>query len=282
MSAFAECHKITHRWEKGYADHPRDPGGATLDGVTQRVYDAWRVRQRLHRRPVRQMTPGEAEAIFHTQFWQAVQGDRLPPGIDLAVYDFAVNSGPSRAIRYLQAALGVKQDGHLGEVTLAAALEAYRRNDDAAVIRRIMAARESFLRALPIFPTFGKGWLNRTRDVREQALRMERIENSARAFATKAREDAPAAPAGDPTIYRPDKAEPPADPATRADRAAKGGGMLAALAAVASAVQAAIGGVKETLDGVVPGGSAVALAIVLTAATLAGLYAWQQWREARE
>jgi lysozyme family protein len=292
MSAFEACHAITHQWEKGYANHPRDPGGATMDGVTQRVYDAFRRKEGRPLQPVRRITHEEKLAIYERQYWQAVHGDNLPPGLDLVVYDMAVNSGPSRGIRYLQAALGLKQDGHMGEVTLAALQEAYDRDDDDAVIKRYMDARERFLRSLGTFDVFGKGWMNRTRDVRAKAMRMEQIEDVARAFrargkaaveATKNKRTTaePLPLPKPPVVYRPDKAtSAPAEPAVRGANAAKTSGWLGGLAAAASAAQAAIGGVRETLDGIVPNGGVIALAVIVTVGIGAAAYAWQQWREA--
>ena len=39
--------------EGNYVKHPRDPGGATMKGVTQRVYDAYRKRRGDDLRSVR-------------------------------------------------------------------------------------------------------------------------------------------------------------------------------------------------------------------------------------
>ena len=237
--AFKVCHKVTHRWEHGYSNHPRDPGGATQDGVTQRVYDAWRRAHSLPVQPVRLSTEDERLTIFRAQFWDAVQGERLPPGVDLAVYDFAVNSGPSRAIRYLQAALGVATDGHIGAVTLRAAADAWERGDASKIVSSIMDGREAFLRGLSTFPTFGKGWINRTRDVRREALR--RASASYVMPGSKLGSKAQARPAGANDAYQPDKAAPaPAQPA----KAAKQASLLAMfLGLVLSVVEAA----KDTL-----------------------------------
>ncbi|WP_330220294.1 glycosyl hydrolase 108 family protein, partial [Sulfitobacter sp. HI0040] len=80
----------------------KDPGGATNMGIIQRTYDAYRKLIGLARRSVRYITPTERDTIYKTQFWDKVLGDRLPSGVDYAVYDFAVNSGVKRASEYLQ------------------------------------------------------------------------------------------------------------------------------------------------------------------------------------
>ncbi|CDX27276.1 hypothetical protein MPLB_950001 [Mesorhizobium sp. ORS 3324] len=104
--------------------------------------------------------------LFRRYYWDAVVGAELPDGIDYAVFDFAVNSGPGRAAKYLQAALGVAEDGRIGPATLAAA----RVKPAGVVIDTLCDARLAFLRQLPTWPTFGKGWSARIASVRAEAL----------------------------------------------------------------------------------------------------------------
>lgn len=144
-------------YEGGYANHPKDPGGATMEGVTQRTYDAFRRRVGLTTQPVQRMAPGERDRIYKEQYWDAVRGDDLPSGIDAAVYDYAVNSGPGRAARDLQAVLGVAQDGVIGIMTLDAARSA----NAADVIRALCERRFAFMKRLRHWPTFKTGWTRR-------------------------------------------------------------------------------------------------------------------------
>lgn len=149
--------------EGGYANHPKDPGGATMRGVTQRVYDAYRERRGEPRRPVRQIEDAELKAIYRRQYWDVVKGDALPAGIDYAVFDGAVNSGPEQAVKWLQRALGsVKVDGVVGEATLAA-VEAYPDHD--RLIALMLGRRLAFLQALRTWPDFGRGWSARVAQV---------------------------------------------------------------------------------------------------------------------
>lgn len=149
--------------EGGYVNHPKDPGGATDRGVTQRVYDAFRQRNGMTSRDVRLMTDGERVAIYRGSYWLPIKGDQLPPGVGYVVYDGAVNSGVSQSVKWLQRALGIKVDGVLGPATLAAAQQD---PDHDALIVRICERRMSFLRALKTWKTFGKGWTRRVDDVR--------------------------------------------------------------------------------------------------------------------
>lgn len=51
--------KGIHISEGGYVNHPKDPGGATNFGVTQRVYDSYRKDRGQSARSVKQITSDE-------------------------------------------------------------------------------------------------------------------------------------------------------------------------------------------------------------------------------
>lgn len=151
MTRFHECLALTLREESGevqlvggpyvrgrwsFMDHPRDPGGATMMGVTHRVYAAYLRSRGLPQKNVREVTDEEIEDIYHGNYWQLVAGDSLPRGLDLAVFDFAVNSGPHRAICKLQSVLGVKVDGQLGLANATANLQYPGQSANGAGVRR--------------------------------------------------------------------------------------------------------------------------------------------------
>jgi lysozyme family protein len=153
--------------EGGYSNHPNDPGGATMKGVIQRVYDSYRKAKGLATRTVKKMTEAERLDIYRTRYWNVIHGDDLPPGIDYAVYDGAVNSGPAQSVKWLQRALGSaytgKVDGLVGPETLRA-LETIHNHDN--VVARIAELRLNFLKALKTWPTFKNGWSNRVAEVK--------------------------------------------------------------------------------------------------------------------
>jgi len=151
--------------EGGWSNHKADPGGATMKGVTQRVYDAFRDRRGEERRSVRLIEDAELQAIYRRQYWDAIKGDSLPVGVDYVVFDGAVNSGPSQSVKWLQRALGtIKVDGVIGEATLAA-VEAYPDHD--RLIALIIERRLAFLKALKTWGDFGRGWASRVAQVRQ-------------------------------------------------------------------------------------------------------------------
>ena len=132
--------------EGGYSNDARDPGGETNWGVSKRSYPGV---------DIKNMTMDQAKAIYRRDFWMPL-GD-AHPAIKFQVFDFAVNGGLSAALRKLQAAIGVADDGHWGPVSVArlASLDA---ND---VLLRFNAQRLRFYTGLSNWPTYGKGWTNR-------------------------------------------------------------------------------------------------------------------------
>jgi lysozyme family protein len=161
----AVAHVLSH--EGGFVDHPRDPGGATNFGITRETL-SWARGRRASIDDIRLLTREEAISIYRRLYWDTVRADELPPGVDLAVFDLAVNSGPSRAIRMLQKALGVQADGIIGPVTLKAVWEA----DPSETIRRLSRARLGFLSRLATWSVFGRGWRRRVLAVEREALRL--------------------------------------------------------------------------------------------------------------
>lgn len=132
--------------EGGLVDNPNDPGGLTNWGISQRSYPHV---------DIRNLTQDEAKALYFRDFWNPI-GD-ADPAIKFQVFDFAVNSGIQTAIRKLQAAIGVADDGHWGPMS-AAKLASMDKND---VLMRFIGQRLRFWTALSTWPTFGKGWANR-------------------------------------------------------------------------------------------------------------------------
>jgi len=157
---FAGCLPLVLAHEGGYVNHPKDPGGATNKGVTQAVYDSYRRNRGVEPRSVREITRAEIRDIYRRQYWDMVNADDLPAGVDYAVFDYGVNSGPNRAVKDLQRLLGVGVDGQVGQETI----EAVRKAADADEVKLITDycnRRMRFLRSLRTWGTFGGGWKRR-------------------------------------------------------------------------------------------------------------------------
>lgn len=166
-SNFATCMDIVLAQEGGYADHPIDPGGATNLGITRATLGAWRGKP-VTRNDVKTLTRDEAREIYRANYWNALNCDALPAGADLAVFDFGVNAGTGRSARLLQRLVGVNADGVVGPDTVAAV----RSRDAAGIVRDFAEGRLDFYRGLEHWPTFGRGWSERTRAVTRAALGM--------------------------------------------------------------------------------------------------------------
>ena len=153
--------------EGGFVNDPRDPGGMTNLGVTKKVWEAF-VGREVTEDEMRALTPATVAPLYKQRYWDAVHGDTLPSGVDYCVFDCAVNSGVKQSVRFLQRSVGADPDGLLGPHTLQAVADA----DPMDVIEKFTTARESFLKGLPAFVTFGKGWMIRTASVEKQAAEL--------------------------------------------------------------------------------------------------------------
>ena len=153
--------------EGGYVDHPKDPGGATNLGITIGTLSDW-IGRRATKAEVKALTAGKVAPIYRQKYWDVVKAGEMPAGLDYALFDFAVNSGPAKAAITLQSILGVASDGKIGPLTLAAVAK----HNPAALINELCSHRLAFLERLSAWPTFGKGWTSRVNGVRTLALEM--------------------------------------------------------------------------------------------------------------
>lgn len=166
---FERCLDEVLKHEGGYVDHPRDPGGATNLGVT--LNTARRAGLDVDgdgdvdKIDVRNLRPRDVRPVYRKSYWLAAGCDQLQPGVDLMVFDLAVNSGVGRAAKFLQESVGVDADGKIGPITLGAA----RRLPASELVLRLRNRRERFYRGLSTFDTFGKGWMRRLNEVSAKA-----------------------------------------------------------------------------------------------------------------
>lgn len=168
---FDAAFALVIKHEGGYVDHPKDPGGATNLGVTIGTLSSWLGRPAT-RAEVKALTVETVKPIYRRNYWDAVRGDDLPAGLDYAVFDFAVNSGPARSAIYLQNIVGAAPDGKIGPNSIKAVNDYVSRFGAAQLINELCAQRLAFLERLSTWPTFGKGWGRRVVDVRTKAQEM--------------------------------------------------------------------------------------------------------------
>lgn len=185
---FARALALVLKSEGGWSDDPHDPGGATMKGVTLANFRRY-VKADASKADLRKISDDQLATVYRRFYWDAVAGAQLPAGVDYALFDFAVNSGPARAAKVLQGVVGGAVDGRIGPATLAAV------NDRPAgvVIDAICDARLAFLKKLPTWPRYRRGWSDRVKSVRAQSLLLSSVPAASPAISAPA--PAPASPA---------------------------------------------------------------------------------------
>jgi lysozyme family protein len=162
---FPACLAFTLKEEGGLVDNPDDTGGLTNEGITLRTWNRWFPSGATG---LRSITEDQAIEIYNGGYWLSVQADKLPPGVDLVVFDFSVNAGPGRSVIALETVAGTKRDGIDGPLTESAIAKL----DPGVVIDKLTNLHEAFYRADPDFDEFGAGWLARLARCRTQAHEM--------------------------------------------------------------------------------------------------------------
>jgi len=164
---FAEAlQKVLHH-EGGFVNHPNDPGGMTNLGCTKAVWEE-HCGHPVTEKIMRELKPADVAPLYRRKYWDKIKGDELPAGVDYAVFDCAINSGPGRAAKMLQACVGVEPDGGIGPKTLAA-VNVF---DQKQLIQDYSKRRLSFLMDLQHWSAFGKGWTRRVNEAEQDALKM--------------------------------------------------------------------------------------------------------------
>lgn len=170
---FDHCLEYVLKKEGGCCDVPGDRGGRTAYGITQAAYFDYRVRKGLQPADVWNITAAERREIYFDGYWKPCECSRLPVPLDIVVFDAAVQHGTSRAIKWMQTALGVTADGDIGPRTLAALEEEAHANTIGHLCHTMLAVRGDFYRKIierdETQKKFEKGWANRLLSVCKEA-----------------------------------------------------------------------------------------------------------------
>ena len=183
---YDRCFDETELWEGGFSDVPGDPGGATMRGLTQSSYDAYRRSKGFPMQPIHRVTSAEIEDIFKNEYWAPARCDALFVGLDMVQFDEAINSGPPRATMLLQDALGLDPDGWFGLETLGK-VQGLSAPGQRALIQGVCAKRVAYWKSLAGERKFLPGWLSRGKDVEAKALAM--LDRSAGSLGADAKRD---------------------------------------------------------------------------------------------
>ena len=162
---FSEALEVILHHEGGYVNHPKDPGGETNLGVTKRVYEDFGGEKEM-----KELVKEDVEPIYKKNYWDRVKGDDLPEGLDLCIFDFAVNAGPGRAAKFIQRLVNTTVDGGIGPNTLKCINDYVKENTIEETIEKYQTMRQEYYESLSTFKTFGRGWTRRVDEVTEKAI----------------------------------------------------------------------------------------------------------------
>mgnify|MGYP006921358890 FL=1 len=146
--SFETAFRFTLGHEGGYVNDVRDPGGETKFGISKRSYPGV---------DIKSLTLDQAQAIYKRDYWDEASCERMPPKIAIAVFDAAVHHGPKTAIKLLQRALKVADDGEYGRITHGT----LQSRDTNETLELLLSERAIYLATCPAWPTYKRGWLKR-------------------------------------------------------------------------------------------------------------------------
>ena len=166
---FNKCLDRVLKHEGGFVHDIFDSGGMTNLGITKRVWEEF-VGHPVSEADMRSLTVEKVSKLYKQRYWDRVQADRLPKGVDYVVFDFAVNAGVGRAVKTLQSTVGSTPDGVIGPRTLASV----NTMDGKELVNKYSDAREEFYQGIvarkPDQARFIRGWLRRVEEARQSGL----------------------------------------------------------------------------------------------------------------
>jgi len=173
LNDYAACESRALVHEGGFTNNPRDPGGPTNYGIT--IADArrygkelgWVANPSVH--DMRAMPMAFAEKVIKFKYWDILDCDALPAGVDDTVFDYGLNSGIGRSGKTLRRVLGMTDD--TWRIT-PDVLDALAKRDPFQMVNAINNERIHFLRGLNTWREFGAGWTTRVKEVRSFSLEL--------------------------------------------------------------------------------------------------------------
>jgi lysozyme family protein len=173
--SFDSSLEFTLAEEGGYTDNRGDLRFVTNHGITLVRLRRFLRDPGLGRDDIRLIPCATVRALYLADFWNRSRCDALPIGVDLMVFDHAVDAGPDRAGRALQHAVGHSRtaiDGAIGPETLASVAV----TDTVTLVDALAAMQRTTYRQMAAFSVFGEGWLARLDRRRARALEMMALE----------------------------------------------------------------------------------------------------------
>lgn len=170
-AAFAAWCSFLAPTEGGFSIDPRDPGNWTSGkpGIGRLVGTKFGIAASAHPDvDIPNLTIERANAIRKSEYWDAINGDTMPPAIAFMLADAAYGSGPHIAATEFQEMLGVESDGVIGPVTKAALKVALAEKSEfglgsglADLVTEFASRRLIFEAGLNTWSTYEGGWTRR-------------------------------------------------------------------------------------------------------------------------
>lgn len=157
-----------------FHDDPDDTGGATKWGVTMPALCYWRKENGCSQptiQDLQNLNEFERDAIYAANYWLRVNGDRLPLGVDLMVFDFGITSGAALSAKVLQRVSGLCDqfvDGWVGDQTILALSSV----PPFKLVADLATMQEEYYKACPTAWKYLDGWERRLDDRRRLAVSM--------------------------------------------------------------------------------------------------------------
>lgn len=159
VKTYNDIFDVTLGHEGGYVNDPNDRGGETNFGISKR----WHPNV-----DIKNLTKSKAATIYKKDYYDKMQGDKLPVPVALPIFDMAINSGISRAVKLIQGVVGETVDGIIGNKTINAIQEFFTK-DPIGLLDSYRDARINYYESLDQFDRYGRGWTNRATQVNEKA-----------------------------------------------------------------------------------------------------------------
>ena len=161
---FTKSLQLVLKSEGLYSNNSKDPGGETMMGVTKNAWSTW-LKRPIADGEMAKLTVADITPFYKALYWDKTYCNQLPTGLDYMAFDASVNMGVGQSIRLLQKSLGCVADGVIGFYTM----KAIHDMDVKRLIGKYSDQKEQFYRSLANFSVFGKGWLNRVAQVKQNA-----------------------------------------------------------------------------------------------------------------
>jgi lysozyme family protein len=162
---------IVLSFEGGFVNHPNDPGGKTNKGIIQKVYDQYRIAQKLETQTVENISDIEVKEIYYNNYWLIADCHLLPMNLSIVHFDSAVNCGVRQANKFLQRSVNVIADGFIGPLTLSSMNNIKDKDGLNDILNKYFQYRLSFYDQIILknskLKIFRKGWYNRVQQLQQ-------------------------------------------------------------------------------------------------------------------